>query len=559
MRRTSLLVAIVIASMSVVFTSTDSLAFRSYLNTFNDRYGTAGTPLDECGLCHRDFNGNGPGNAYYDAWSAAGRNDAAFVAIENEDSDGDGTLNIDEILAETYPGWTCDTYANAINAPNDLAQHVDPDNRGCSTLIGPEIDVTPLSISFGSVEVSSSATLDVAVHNLGDVDLEVMSLSLSGSAEFTVLSPSAPFLVEPGSSQAVTLRYMPTNEGFDTATLEIASNDADEPTTAVSVDGTGIPGAPLDPEIDVTPLTLDFGSLQIGGSASEVITVRNLGNADLTVSSVTLDSEGEFSLDAPTTPFSVEPGMTREISVGYTAVAEGSHTGSVVISSDDADESTVTIDLAGSGVQAPPAIVDLEIAQLRAEKRVDIERLQSVEVNLTVKNVGLYDEERLAVLEVWQDGTMIYTTEKMVSDEVGNGRSRYTFGSWIPSQPGIITWVVRILDDDETDDVASVETLVIHRERMAGANLAGADLRGEYLAGCDLTGADLRGADLSRADLSGAIGLSTTLFDEGTRYSPGTLFGGTGFNPAAAGWTLVEDSTITRDHTFSDVKARFTN
>jgi hypothetical protein len=65
-----------------------------------------------CQLCHRDDSGGNPWNAY--GWRIkqfidSGSSTAdAIVAAESFDSDGDptGTSNIDEIDADTQPGWT---------------------------------------------------------------------------------------------------------------------------------------------------------------------------------------------------------------------------------------------------------------------------------------------------------------------------------------------------------------------------------------------------------------------------------------------------------------------
>jgi len=555
MKRNSLSGALFLAFIAVGWLVGDASATSSVLRDFNARYGTAGTRLDNCGTCHGSFTGSGgTATPYFRDLVNANRD---FAAIESLDSDGDGDLNVDEITDRFEPGWTCDTYSNALNAPSNLAEYVELSNPGCQTQVSPEIDVNPLSVAFGLVDLGASTTREVTIQNLGNGDLNVSSLEIAGTAEFTVVSPSAPFVVAAGDQQMVALQYAPSNEGLDEATLNIASDDANESNVAVALTGTGAPIVSPEPEIDVSPLAIDFGSVEINGSATQSVTIRNLGGADLTISDIQFVGSSEYAFNEPAVPLTVGPGTVQELPIIYSPIDEGSDTASLSIASDDADEPTVTIDIRGSGFQPGPALVDLEIAQLRADKRVDIERLQSVEVILTVKNAGTDPGERPAVLEAWQDGVLIFETQQMVSDSVGNGRSRFTFGPWIPSSPGVIEWIVRILDDDEFDDVASATTLVIHRERMAGANLSGADLRGENLQACDLTGANLCGADLSRADLTGAIGLNSTLSDATTRYSAGTLFTDTDFDPQSAGWSMVDDATITRETSFGDVKSRF--
>ena len=78
-----------------------SYASRGYLNDFNLRYGTAGTALDSCTLCHTGSPSGSNLNSYANAYAANGYN---FAAIEALDSDGDGFSNIAEINARTFPG-----------------------------------------------------------------------------------------------------------------------------------------------------------------------------------------------------------------------------------------------------------------------------------------------------------------------------------------------------------------------------------------------------------------------------------------------------------------------
>ena len=73
------------------------------------------------------------------------------------------------------------------------------------------------------------------------------------------------------------------------------------------------------------------------------------------------------------------------------------------------------------------------------------------------------------------------------------------------------------------------------------ADFTNADMRDVSLKRSNVTGADFSGADLRGAYMLDAIGLNAT---QGSAfYDEDTYFGGTGFNPAAAGWTLVPEPT----------------
>jgi hypothetical protein len=66
--------------------------------------------LGSCQWCHYSYGYDGAGeisetmNDYGKAYKAAGRNTEAIIAIDDEDSDGDGYSNKDEIQANRYPG-----------------------------------------------------------------------------------------------------------------------------------------------------------------------------------------------------------------------------------------------------------------------------------------------------------------------------------------------------------------------------------------------------------------------------------------------------------------------
>lgn len=99
---------------------------------------------------------------------------------------------------------------------------------------------------FGSVAPASTADLTFTIRNLGNADLTGLGITIDGtdSALFTVTaSPSAP-LSGPSGSTTFTVRFAPVSSGAKTATLHIASNDADENPFNLTLTGTGTPPPP---------------------------------------------------------------------------------------------------------------------------------------------------------------------------------------------------------------------------------------------------------------------------------------------------------------------------
>ena len=137
-----------------------------------------GSSLQTCDLCHTASIPNL--NPYGIAYKNNGRNTAAFGAIENQDSDGDGFTNIQEINALTFPGNSASKPAapTATNTPVPAPTNTsvpNPTNTPVPTVVtGPSATPTnPSNSAFvtiglapSSVTVGGSATASVSLNNV---------------------------------------------------------------------------------------------------------------------------------------------------------------------------------------------------------------------------------------------------------------------------------------------------------------------------------------------------------------------------------------------------------
>jgi hypothetical protein len=107
---------------SITAPNVDAKSF--YLDEFATAYGTSGTRLDTCGVCHYDFGGGQAKNWYGEAFLASGH---SFAAIAGDDSDGDGAVNANEVtVLLTLPGLACADLGLISNAPADVGQYMVP-------------------------------------------------------------------------------------------------------------------------------------------------------------------------------------------------------------------------------------------------------------------------------------------------------------------------------------------------------------------------------------------------------------------------------------------------
>lgn len=254
----------------------------------------------------------------------------------------------------------------------------------------PDIDVTPQTLSFGEVEIGAVVELDAEISNLGSVNLEVGTLSILGSSEFSlVLDPSGSVLA-PGGVELLRIRYQPIDDVSDEAEMTIPSNDPDESSFIVYVDGQHLPLA----DIEVTPASIDFGYVDFGQSAEETVTVSNVGAADLTVDLPNLTGSSDFEMVAPLFPCLIPPGDEQVVTVRYTPSDLVLDTGEITIASDDPSEPSVTVELYGDVVPIPDVEVSpesLEFGQVMVG-----DNLAAI---ATIANIGTADLE-LGVLAV---------------------------------------------------------------------------------------------------------------------------------------------------------------
>ena len=211
------------------------------------------------------------------------------------------------------------------------------------TAAAPAISLSSPSLDFGSVTVGQTKDLAVTVRNTGTASLTVTGAA-SGNTSFTVTAPALPFTVAAGGQQSLTVRFAPRAAGAQSATLTIASNDTAHSGVTVALTGTGAGGSP---QIDVTPTTLNFGT--VSGTLVQPLMIHNSGTTVLTVRSAQF-SNPQFAWYYPTSlPFTVNAGATTVASVSFTPTAMGAQSGTLTIFSDDPSRPTVSVSLSGTG------------------------------------------------------------------------------------------------------------------------------------------------------------------------------------------------------------------
>jgi hypothetical protein len=145
---------------------------------------------------------------------------------------------------------------------------------------GPNLSVSPTSLSFSAVAGGAPKTSPVTVSNTGNADLSSLSIgAITGSSDFTRTTTCGATLA-PGASCSVDVTYASVSAGSDTGSFIISSSDKD---VTVDLSGTATTsGSNIDLQMTslVTPGTISNGSIWPDSTKTDSylsMTVKNNG------------------------------------------------------------------------------------------------------------------------------------------------------------------------------------------------------------------------------------------------------------------------------------------
>jgi len=125
-------------------------------------------------------------------------------------------------------------------------------------------------------------------------------------------------------------------------------NDTETKTNYITVDV---------PDIDVSPTSKDFGSVQVStSSAPQTFNVTNIGTANLTVGTITITGPNSDQFSKQNDNISgqtITPGGWATLQVVFSPTSVGLKSATLNITSNDPDENPFTVDLSGTGTSAP--------------------------------------------------------------------------------------------------------------------------------------------------------------------------------------------------------------
>ncbi len=201
----------------------------------------------------------------------------------------------------------------------------------------------PCAHGFGRVAVGSSKTYLYTLVNTGTKALKISGKSEQGPS-FSFGSFTLPLTLAPGASAQLPVNFTPTSAGWRGAVITLVSNAIDKQLT-MNAGGTG--ALAVDGQLSITPLSLNFGSVTVGSSASLQATL-SASNGPVTITGDQLSSS-EFSLQGPAFPLTLAAGQSVQATLQFTPNASGAASGKIKFLSSAANSPLIE-PMSGTGV-----------------------------------------------------------------------------------------------------------------------------------------------------------------------------------------------------------------
>jgi hypothetical protein len=203
---------------------------------------------------------------------------------------------------------------------------------------GGEPSLAPTSLDFGSEAVGyPSAPQTFTWTNNSSFESQVSNAQTSG--DFAVTSNNCGSVVG-GASCQITVVFTPTALGPRSGTLIVSSSAGNQLTASLT--GTGVPGFTL------APVSLNFGSLDVGASATKTLTLTS--NATGPVPVPQFVTTGEFAVNTAACGSSVAALGSCQISVTFLPTTTGAQNGTAGVNSNNPLYSGLNATLSGNGI-----------------------------------------------------------------------------------------------------------------------------------------------------------------------------------------------------------------
>jgi hypothetical protein len=179
------------------------------------------------------------------------------------------------------------------------------------------------------------------------------------------------------------------------------------------------------PAIALAPGDVDFGEVQVGQSAEQLVTVSNFGTTELTLFDISIEGGVDFS-QTNDCPAILMPSEACQVAVTFTPTQDAVLSDTLTVASDDPDQPAVSASLTGTGVTLLP---DLTITDIATPRTITGGRLATLGV--TIANQGSADVAGNYWLSLYLDDSLI-AAEYVTDAPLAGTEISYSWSVQIP-------------------------------------------------------------------------------------------------------------------------------
>jgi len=245
----------------------------------------------------------------------------------------------------------------------------EPPSCPCFLPTPPLCVLQPTSLNFGVVEVGNSSQQQFTIWNEGEGILA--GYVNEDCPDFSTVAGAGAFSLATGEGHMVEVRFAPLHTGPLVCLIDLGTPDCPE----FPCSGTGYAPEPI---CNVSPSSLAFGELVVGGTRDLSFVIRNAGVGQLTGTV----SEGcpDFSLQAGAGSYSLGANETRTVTVRFAPSAPGAQVCAIELGSEYCEAVTCT-----GSAHDPVAGCELQPAELDFG---DVALGSSADLTAALENTG---------------------------------------------------------------------------------------------------------------------------------------------------------------------------
>lgn len=239
------------------------------------------------------------------------------------------------------------------------------------------------SIPFGTVPLGGEGSAAVVVTNTGGSSLTLIDIATSNPAFTVLLLPFPPVEILPGQSRVYSVSFLPVTGGPQTGVITFTHTAAGSP-AALPVSGTG-----FGPFLVASKLDMQFGSIRVGTTKQDTITIANAGNDTLKISLAAV-TDTQFTVSPSLA--NILPSANRVFTVTFRPGYRGAF-GGLLRFVHNAAGSPTSIDISGTGVASVlvplPRIVQFDSVAVGSSRTRIVSIVNAGDAALNVSNIRI--------------------------------------------------------------------------------------------------------------------------------------------------------------------------